>query len=59
MSKAKKRHRRHDRHRANAKLRHPKSVRKHAKYGGRTGGIQSKKTPSTKAWPMVWIIANP
>ena len=50
---------RRKRHRANAKLKNAKAVRKHERKTGRTGHIQSKKNHSTKCWKMVWRIPNP
>lgn len=47
------------RHRANNKVRNRRSVRAHTQKGGRSGGVQSKKTHATKHFPYSFHIPNP
>lgn len=46
------------RHRDKRKLVNRRAVRAHRKFGGRTGGIWSKRTHSTKHFSITVIIQN-
>lgn len=46
------------RHRTKSKLRHRKSVRRHARISGRTGSIHQKRTPSSKPSKYRRLIQN-